>query len=180
MRSLWQAWEAGLSGDIVDKIISLAGEAKEATTFNGAGSEARQSRVSWLTGNQMVLELLYNYADAANQAAFGAHIFKKADVQFTEYHASEGGHYNWHHDINWNANNKLDRKLSITVQLSSPDEYEGGEFEFNECESPKANVKARGTVLVFPSYLQHKVKPVTSGVRKSLVAWFEGPRWRQL
>ena len=163
MRSLWQAWEAGLSGDIVDKIISLAGEAKEATTFNGAGSETRQSRVSWLTGNQ---------------AAFGAHIFKKADVQFTEYHASEGGHYNWHHDINWNANNKLDRKLSITVQLSGPDEYEGGEFEFSECESPKDNVKAKGTVLVFPSYLQHKVKPVTSGVRKSLVAWFEGPRWR--
>ena len=107
------------------------------------------------------------------------HVYNVADIQFTEYLATENGHYNWHHDIDWQNNNGYDRKLSVTVQLSEPSEYEGGNFVFDEVDSPDSNIlKQKGTVLVFPSYLRHRVEPVTKGVRRSLVSWFEGPSWR--
>ena len=179
MRQSWQMWSGGISGDTVDAIINVAGETQQASTFNDGGSDVRTSRVSWLTGQPWVLDMLHHYADLANQAAFYTSLYKKADIQFTEYHASEGGHYSWHHDIDWNRDDGLDRKLSITVQLSDPSEYEGGDFSFSEVPNPDAGLaKAKGTILVFPSYLSHAVSPVTSGVRKSLVAWFEGPSWR--
>lgn len=179
MRQNWQMWSGQVNPEIVEAIIKAGGETNKASTFNDAGSDVRTSRVSWLTNQPWVSDMLYFYADQANQAAFHTTLYKKADIQFTEYHATEGGHYSWHHDIDWSRNDGLDRKLSVTVQLSDPSEYEGGNFSFSEVENPDTEQsKAKGTVLIFPSYLQHAVSPVTSGVRKSLVAWFEGPKWR--
>jgi len=172
----WQMFSKGISETIVDEIISIAGKTIEASTFNDGGDDVRKSRVAWVE-DKKILNLLYDFVDMANRNVFNLHIYKKADIQFTEYLATEGGHYNWHHDIDWNRNDGLDRKLSVTVQLSSPDEYEGGDFLFNECQSP-SQAKEKGTVLIFPSYLQHKVNSVTKGVRRSLVAWFEGPKWK--
>ena len=178
VRQNWQVFSAALSEDIVDNIVKQAGETAEASTFNSSGADIRKSKVAWLTNNKPVLDLLYDFVDIANRNAFNSHVYKKADIQFTEYLGSEGGHYSWHHDIDWNRNDGLDRKLSVTVQLSHVDEYEGGDFSFSECTSPDPVVsKQKGTVLVFPSYLQHAVQPVTSGTRRSLVAWFEGPKW---
>ena len=117
--------------------------------------------------------------EQANRNAFGFDICSVGDIQYTEYSADNKGHYNWHHDIDWNDDKAFDRKLSVTVQLSDPSEYKGGEFQFNETENPQRELlKIKGTVLVFPSYLSHKVYEVTEGKRKSLVAWFEGPRWK--
>ena len=74
------------------------------------------------------------------------------------------------------------RKLSMTIQLSDPDDYEGGDFVFNVNQigqSPdREQLRKKGTVLVFPSFIMHGVKPVTKGTRKSLVSWIEGPTWR--
>lgn len=165
---------------MIQRVIECAGDTERASTFDNKNDDAvRTSRVSWLSGQQWILNALYDYVDHANQFAFNLNVYKRADIQFTEYHASENGHYSWHHDIDWNRNDGLDRKLSVTVQLSDPSDYEGGEFQFSETQSPDiAQSKVKGTVLVFPSYLQHAVSPVTSGVRRSLVAWFEGPKWR--
>ena len=99
------------------------------------------------------------------------------EIQYTEYHATEGGKYDWHHDVDWNNSGGTDRKLSLTVQLSDPSDYDGGYFEFLEVEQPPASSKTKGAVLAFPSYLAHRVAPVTRGVRRSLVAWFHGPTW---
>ena len=177
MRQNWQMFSGAIPKHTVDEIVKLAGDTTEASTFNEGGSDVRKSRVAWLTNSKPVLDLLYDFVDIANRNGFKAHIYKKADIQFTEYLGSEGGHYSWHHDIDWNRDDGLDRKLSVTVQLSGADEYEGGDFSFSECQSPDERAKEKGTVLVFPSYLQHAVQPVTSGTRRSLVAWFEGPRW---
>ena len=172
-------WVAGIDEQTVDEILSVSPITENASTFADNGPEIRSSKVSWLTGHDWILDLLYKYADHANQVAFQSSIYKKAPIQFTEYHASEGGHYSWHHDVDWNRDDGLDRKLSVTLQLSDPSEYEGGDFSFSEVLNPDADqVKTKGTVLVFPSYLTHAVSPVTSGVRRSLVAWFEGPKWR--
>lgn len=176
VRQNWQMYSKIIPEAMVDNIIKTIGKTVEASTFNNSAEDVRKSRVSWIK-DKRILDLLYDYVDVANRAVFNVHIYKKADIQFTEYLATEGGHYNWHHDIDWNRNDGLDRKLSITVQLSSPDEYQGGDFLFSECQSP-SQAKEKGTVLIFPSYLLHKVTPVTNGIRKSLVAWFEGPKWQ--
>jgi len=180
MRNLWQLWSSDLSDDTVDKIIS-AGEVQppvNATVFSDSqvNNNIRSSTVRWLH-DRWVRDILWEYVKQANINAFSVDVMNYAEMQFTEYHATENGHYDWHHDIHWNAAVNSDRKLSITVQLSGPEDYEGGTFEFDECATP-ADAKAKGTVLVFPSYLRHRVLPVTGGTRKSLVAWFHGPRWR--
>jgi len=179
IRQNWQMWSGVMDDNFIQTVEELAGEPEHASTFNNSGSDVRKSRVAWMSHMPFVKDMLFSYVDLANQAAFNVSVYNKAEVQYTEYHGSEGGHYSWHHDINWNRDDGLDRKLSITVQLSDPSEYDGGDFEFSEVENPDPEQsKAKGTVLIFPSYLQHAVSPVTSGVRKSLVAWFEGPTWR--
>lgn len=180
MRQNWLMWSGVIPDEVIQRVIECAGDTERASTFNRDDSDnIRTSRVSWLTGQDWVLNSLYDFVDEANQIAFNLNVYKKADIQFTEYYGSEGGHYSLHHDIDWNRSDGLDRKVSITVQLSDPSEYEGGAFQFSETESPDPNLsRAKGTVLVFPSYLQHAVSPVTSGIRRSLVAWFEGPKWR--
>lgn len=175
----WQMYPKAIPDDIIDDIIASVGETEKASIFSDNPDDVRKSRVAWLDNNIKVLNLLYDYVNASNQEAFHFNIFKKANIQYTEYHGSESGHYDWHHDIFWERNDGLNRKLSVTIQLSNPDEYEGGNFEFNEVLNPDINtLKEKGTVLVFPSYLRHRVTPVTEGVRRSLVAWFEGPKWR--
>ena len=72
------------------------------------------------------------------------------------------------------------RKLSLSVQLTPPEYYEGGEFEFPD-DKEKFNVedsKEQGTVIFFPSYMRHGVKPVTKGTRYSLVCWVKGPMFK--
>ena len=182
MRNTWQMWSAGISNEILEKIEKQAESVNQQKASVFAGSQnipdIRRSNIKWLTGNNFVLDTLWYYVQQANRNAFNVDVCKVADVQYTEYHASEKGHYGLHHDINWESDKAFDRKLSVTVQLSSPDEYEGGDFSFSEVENPSTQSRAKGTILIFPSYLLHKVTPVTKGVRKSLVAWFEGPRWR--
>ena len=110
------------------------------------------------------------------------------DVQFTEYEPR--GHYNWHNDAIKNPMNlkNMMRKLSIVVQLSKPENYEGGGFKFNlrgldshtkdTIISPPPQFKQQGSVIVFPSFLWHKVEPITSGKRYSLVMWTLGEKWK--
>lgn len=184
MRDVWQLFRSALSPETVQQIIAC-GEAEEAHTATVSNQrqfreQVRSSTVRWV-GDQWIRDKLWEFVKHANINAFGVDVMNVAELQFTEYHATENGHYDWHHDIHWQQDGDLktnaDRKLSITVQLSDPSEYRGGEFEFEECPTP-ADARAKGTILVFPSYLRHRVLPVTSGTRKSLVAWFHGPRWR--
>ena len=179
MRQNWQMWSGGLPDTDIATILREASKVntRPATTFNDADASVRSSDVAWLTGNNVVQDIIWEYVKAANDRAFHFQIENKGDIQYTEYHAVKKGHYDWHHDVDWNGDTPRDRKLSVTVQLSDLSEYEGGAFTFSECETPDHSARVKGTVLVFPSYLQHRVLPITSGTRKSLVAWFEGPRW---
>jgi PKHD-type hydroxylase len=182
MRDLWQLWSGGASQAQIDWITNIANTkpVQEAGIFSSSevDDKVRTSSIRWLTDEHKIRDWLFEYVKMANRNAFNLDVDNFADIQYTEYLATEGGHYDWHHDVDWNNDIGYDRKLSITLQLSSPDEYEGGDFEFSEVVSPGAETKEKGSVLVFPSYLQHRVKPVTKGKRISLVAWFEGPRWR--
>lgn len=85
-----------------------------------------------------------------------------------------GGHYTWHMDIGPGALSA--RKLSMTLQLSDPADYEGGDLRVITLEEPAP--KEQGTLTVFPSYLLHTIEPVTTGVRHSLVSWISGAPWK--
>ena len=180
MRDLYKVWPSRLNKMQIDAIVKTALYQPEhnATIFASANLEAevRISSIRWLS-DQWIVDLLWSYVQKANQEAFHVDVNNKAEVQFTEYYASQGGHYDWHQDVHWNGQSDSDRKLSVTVQLSEANHYEGGNFEFDEVKT-NADFRSKGTVLVFPSYLRHRVLPVISGTRQSLVAWFFGPRWK--
>jgi len=93
-------------------------------------------------------------------------------MQFAAYGVEQ--HYDWHVDL-WANKPKNARKLSVSVQLSAPDEYDGGNFEIDQSGAPNAlGPRAKGTMILFPSYILHRVQPVTNGIRHSLVAWIVG------
>jgi PKHD-type hydroxylase len=91
-------------------------------------------------------------------------------LQFTEY-VAPAGKYDAHID---KMNMGVIRKLSIVVQLSDENSYEGGDFEIIEGKDPEKLSKNKGTLLAFPSYVLHRVTPVTKGTRHSMVGWITG------
>lgn len=176
VRQSWLYWKGVMDVEPILKAASQM-DTSVATTFTGDEGVYRRSKIAWLSENQEIGNILWKFIELA-QPIFKVQVMRDpVEIQYTEYHATNRGKYDWHHDIDWNGSSEYDRKISVTVQLSDPSEYEGGKFEFLETGQPKEEARMKGTVLMFPSYLQHRVTPVTEGVRKSLVAWFSGPRW---
>ena len=181
MRDQWRFWASGIDSEVCDRIIKECLEIapQEATVFSSGvkvDDSIRKSTVRWVAKNTWIESLIMQYVTLANRY-FNIDIVEPFDIQFTEYREDQNGYYNWHHDIDW-ANEKMyDRKLSVVVQLTDPEEYDGGEFKFKSISQPEGFGK-KGSVLIFPSYLEHCVTPVTKGTRHSLVTWIEGPRWR--
>ena len=102
-------------------------------------------------------------------------------LKFSEYIGEKKGFYSKHRDCG--AKKSLDnyvdiRKLSFTIQLTDENEYEGGELIFYIDEKEKTAPKSKGTIIFFESDILHEVKPVTKGVRHSLVSWVQGPNIR--
>jgi PKHD-type hydroxylase len=103
-------------------------------------------------------------------------------MQYAEYHT--GGHQRYHTDVRYNFDPAYVmegfRKLTVILMLSDPSEYEGGELSLNlsaEFRAEKLKLQ-KGQVLLFPSYMPHQVEPVISGVRKTLVVWPLGPKFK--
>lgn len=138
--------------------------------------EYRSSKIKWLSNQNpdyhWIYKKLLGMAMEANKELWH---FKVTDIldniQYTVYEGN-GGHYDWHMDLGSAAYSK--RKISITVQLSEPEEYEGGDLEFMIGRDIKKAPRKKGTTIVFPSFFLHRVSPVTKGVRKSLVLWISG------
>jgi predicted 2-oxoglutarate/Fe(II)-dependent dioxygenase YbiX len=99
----------------------------------------------------------------------------EANLQLARYDHSDQGFYGWHTDF---AGIRPQRKLSVSIQLSRGEDYEGGDLELKYGTEPQVMDRARGSFIAFPSFLLHRVTPVTGGTRWSLVAWILGPRWR--
>jgi PKHD-type hydroxylase len=97
------------------------------------------------------------------------------NIQFAEY--AVGQHYDWHVDTFILGLQKIDRKVTVIILLSDPDEYEGGELTIRLYDDYKPALK-KGSIIAFPSILQHKVTPVTKGVRYSATMWINGPRFK--
>ena len=92
----------------------------------------------------------------------------------------EGHYYKKHKDVFWINNSGRHRKLSAVIQLSDPNDYEGGDLTFFECNQypNKEDIREQGTVTFFPAFIDHQANPVLKGTRYSIAIWFEGPKWR--
>ncbi len=138
----------------------------------------RKSDIVWCDEKD-VYNLVWSYVNNANEnAKWKFQLDSVQPMQITRYQT--GGFYDFHVDGNGTTRDMMDknmptygktRKLSMTIVLN--DDYEGGEFEFLSNGGQLIKEKM-GTVIVFPSYIQHRVRPVTKGTRYSLVVWFCG------
>lgn len=179
MRQSWQMWQSQIKPEECDAMIEQLRQLPpiEAQTFGGQ-EDYRSSNVRWVE-DEGIRNMLWWYAREANRLAFGLDVTDAGSVQFTEYTTESGGKYDWHHDVDWQSDLAFDRKISVVLQLSDGNYYEGCDFQFDEVPNPDPDaLRAKGTIICFPSYLRHRVTEITKGSRYSLVAWFEGPRWR--
>ncbi len=186
MKNAWEVWTAALSKAECDTIVkrALRYADKEATVGFQEGQRSdlayRTSSIRWLdtAREKDVVARIMHFVQQSNRTNFGIDLVAPFELQFTEYHATNKGHYDWHQDVWLESPRPYARKLSVVVQLSEPKEYTGGSFEFFGLQNPGEKFAPRGSLLVFPSFLQHRVNPVLSGTRQSLVSWVEGPNWR--
>jgi PKHD-type hydroxylase len=157
------------------QIIAIGNSKLEKATIVGGevNKDIRESQISWLSPND--LEFAFRRVTDGvlnlNSQFFNFDLFGLAEgFQFTRYDAPTG-HYGMHIDKMLNG---PVRKLSLTIQLSSPEDYEGGELALQFDKEADVMPKELGKMIVFPSYILHKVRPVTKGTRYSLVAWVTG------
>lgn len=149
---------------------------------NKLDNDIRKSKIKWLhpeaDTTEWIYERLMDMSLEANWNIWGFDLQHIRDaIQYTEYHEDKEGEYKWHMDMGPYPLNY--RKVSIIVQLSDPSEYEGGEVQImRDSNEPITLPKHKGAVILFPSYLVHRVTPVTKGIRKSLVLWVGGSTFK--
>lgn len=158
----------------------IAGKSSQQDVIQKVSDSIRRSKIKWLYPNSnttWLYEKLMLCVDQANAALWGFNLHSAIDaIQYTEYHGNEQGHYGWHMDVGPSPINH--RKVSVTVQLSGPDEYEGGHFMLWNKNKPQILPRRLGEIIIFPSFLLHRVTPVTKGIRKSLVMWVGGGSYK--
>jgi PKHD-type hydroxylase len=188
MKAWYQVKKSVFSAKECAEMIAYANKQKPVVGVVGHGGKAvehemRRSTVRWLSPGDVKIAAwtmrLRALWQRANAEVFGFDCQDFMELQFTEYDSADEGHYDWHEDSTWvqgERSSLFDRKLSIVVQLSKSEDYEGGELLLAGQEN--VGFVERGDVIVFPSFLRHKVTPVLAGVRYSLVAWVQGPRFR--
>ena len=162
--------------------------AQEAATVDKAYLHIRNCKVAWLA-EQWIYDIINPFINEANkQAGWNFQWDWNETSQFTIY--EKGQYYGWHTDQTpdpfKHKNKNLDgkhRKLSLTLQLTDKTKYKGGDFQFAWMQSDKKDLlniktvddaKDIGTIIIFPSFINHQVLPITQGKRESLVNWSIG------
>ena len=172
-----------IPSNVIDKINSISNNYPQQDGKVGDGEidpNIRRSIIKILEytpSNNWLYDGLLHHIYQANDKMWNFSIDSFNDnIQYTEYYEADNGTYDWHLDIDQAP---YPRKLSIVIQLSDSKEYEGGDLEISSMHHPPNTQitkipKRKGQMVVFPSFLAHRVTPVTKGIRKSLVWWVGG------
>jgi PKHD-type hydroxylase len=172
----------------VNNLLSLINNIpySKGEVFSEDSSYLRKSNVKWLPFSEEFKNIYLKTIEKIHYFNSSAWRFKikhaEEQFQYTEYEGNYKGKYDWHVDLG--KGNTCTRKISVTIQLSDPTEYEGGELQLfdpitDKIDFPYVSIeKAKGTITVFPSFTPHRVTPVTKGIRKSLVLWVGGVPFR--
>ena len=189
--------------DIIEKDLSEKFDSQmQDSRLHGdsLNKDKRNSQNAWIPTQHWVGGFMWHYIMRANRENF-LYDLRNIDGESMQYaRYGEGMFYDWHNDSGLathykpvsvgnrtegrqqdfvNENLELVRKLSFALQLSSPDDYEGGNvILLDEAGKKYIAPRQRGTVVLFDSRTQHRVNKVKSGVRKSIVGWVVGPRWK--
>ncbi len=141
-------------------------------------NDIRKSRVSyipWVKEAEWIYQRLAAAVLECNKAMYSFQLSGFLEgLQVGQYQA--GSFFDWHQDFGYREHSI--RKLSIVAQLTDTSQYEGGDLEFFSGQSPQKAVRSRGTLVIFPSFVLHRVTPTTAGTRHSLVGWVSGPPFR--
>jgi PKHD-type hydroxylase len=171
----WAYMDGAFTPEECAQIIEIGNTRLETAELVGGkvNEDIRESQIAWLyaTDLEFAFRRVTDIVTNLNDQFFNFDLFGMAEgFQFTRYDAP-AGHYGMHIDKTLNG---TVRKLSLTIQLSDPADYEGGELAFQFSEEQELLPKEQGKLIAFPSYVLHEVKPVTKGTRYSLVAWITG------
>ena len=187
MNNMYWLWEGVLSKEFcqssleqVDWATSITAEVNKNEDNQNSGVidlATRRTDIIWQDCMQPLGCVAKAYIESANhQAGWGYSITGQEQTQLSRYKSADQGHYDWHMDAGLPENGNQ-RKLSIVMLLSDPADYEGGELQFKGIEDRKILTK-QGSIVVFPSFIEHKVTPVTKGVRYTAVTWVNGPSFK--
>jgi PKHD-type hydroxylase len=177
-------WEGGFTEEEVDKIVYMEslqnfGKGQVGTREGDTKKEVRDSDIAWIHPDEhsdWLFQRLGSITSAINHQQFMYDIEGVDVLQYTKYNINQ--HYTWHWDVDFGWQN-FQRKISAVMMLTSPDEYEGGELEIcntGNFEDTAVLKPKKGDIVFFASWMPHRVKPVISGERKSLVMWVMGKR----
>lgn len=190
MKGEWAYYKSKFTKEQCEFIMNVAKSrpANDATMGVDGKSEIgghRKSKVRWVYPGDQQLDFLFKeiwmLALNANNDYFDFQLSKMDYLQIAEYDGNIRGEYKKHQDVFYMNNDlKYHRKLSVIVQLSDPASYDNGDFKFYGVqENPKTeDLRAQGTVIFFPSFVEHAALPVLSGMRYSVAGWIDGPKWR--
>ena len=161
-------------------LISKKYNSEDATVSGNVDYDYRKSKIIWLPLNdetKFIYEKVTSLMITANNEMWNFNITNLVDkVQISEYTDEKvddhHGHYDWHMDFGGTSST---RKVSLSIQLTDENSYEGGDLEFMINRSIIKAPREKGTAILFPSYITHRVTDVTKGKRNSLVFWFHGP-----
>jgi len=176
-------WESAISKDDCKHILkNLNWENSEAGLYfsNKAGGAEQNDKqritdVIWLPSFSVIGCVINTYVRDANKTAeWNFELTDIEDIQISRYETS--GHYGWHKDLSLPNQNGIQRKLSCSVLLNDVSEFEGGQLEFKNREDQP--IMKQGSLIVFPSFIEHQVVPVTKGTRYSAVSWISGPAFK--
>lgn len=168
----------------IDRILNFWDDQKiiKATVSGGAENtheeDLRKSSVMFIDNtpeNDWIYNKLAGLAINCNNERYWFDLLGfHQELQLTKY--STGDFFDWHLDFGAGAISA--RKLSMTIQLSESDEYEGGDLQFMMNQKIVNAPRKKGTIIIFPSFIMHRVTPITKGTRQSIVGWVSGPPYR--
>ena len=186
----WKSWviqtnDALFTPDQCNQIIASGRAQKPQQAQVGMGkpgggtdTKKRVTTISWIPFKEMghMYQDLNSFIQKANENHFGfADVRVTEQAQFTEYPV--GGFYDWHMDCDTHMGHEPPvRKISMTLLLNDPSEFEGGDLEI--MGPGRSTPLKQGHAICFASFLNHRVQPVTKGMRQSLVVWFGGKAFR--
>jgi PKHD-type hydroxylase len=167
-------------------------ELEDGTTVTNSGQEVqkniRVSKIKFINPNeenQWIFNKFNWVIEQLNTEFYGFDLNGYDVIQYGVYEDADSGKYDWHMDSIMGSDRGdtmiETRKLSLTMLLNEPGvDFEGGEFQINEGreDTPGKVITKKGRIIAFPSFMIHRVKPVTKGVRKSLVIWVTGPKFK--
>jgi len=187
----WHHYPNLVSTEVCEKLIADAialdkdFESGKLSNSGYVDKKTRKSEIKFIQNEDPfseIFDIFWNKSLDANEKFFNFHLSRLEYLQFSKYDSKVKGEFKEHQDVDWINDDPIHhRKLSVILQLSDPTTYTGGDLILKSLStemSPNSmQFKGQGTLIVFPSFLFHRVLPVTSGVRHSLVGWIEGNKW---